>query len=101
MFEKTEQVRKLLSQRLNRQADVFTIDSMPLEICEVAREQRNKMGKESVHHSSDKGYCASQQKYFYGYKLHSVCSASGNTITTNQSAELNILWLINSTNRLN
>jgi hypothetical protein len=50
---------------------------MPLEICKISREQRNKMGKESVHHSPYKGYCASQKKYFYGYKLHSVCSAAG------------------------
>jgi hypothetical protein len=77
LFEKTEKVRKLLSARLNRQADVFAIDSMPLEICKISREQRNKMGKESEQHSPDKGYCASQKKYFYGYKLHSVCSNAG------------------------
>jgi len=77
LFGKTEQARKLLSARLNRQADVFAIDSMPLEICKISREQRNKMGKESEQHSPDKGYCASQKKYFYGYKLHSVCSAAG------------------------
>jgi hypothetical protein len=77
LFDKTEQARKLLSARLNKQADVFAIDSMPLEICKIAREQRNKMGKESEQHSPDKGYCASQKKYFYGYKLHSVCSAAG------------------------
>ena len=77
LFEKTEQVRNLLSDRLNKQADVFAIDSMPIEICKLSREQRNKMGKESVHHCPDKGYCASQKKYFYGYKLHSVCSAAG------------------------
>lgn len=77
LFEKTENVRKLLSERLNRQADVFAIDSMPLEICKLSREKRNKMGKESVSHCPDKGYCASQKKYFYGYKLHSVCSAAG------------------------
>ena len=77
LFEKTERVRKLLSEGLNRQADVFAIDSMPIEICKISREQRNKMGKESEHHSPDKGYCASQKKYFYGYKLHSVCSAAG------------------------
>ncbi len=82
LFYKTEQVRKLLSERLNRQADVFAIDSMPLEICKIAREQRNKMGKESVHHSPDKGYCASQKKYFYGYKLHSICSLFSNCIIT-------------------
>lgn len=77
LFEKTEDVRKLMAERLNRQADVFAIDSMPLEICKLAREGRNKMGKESEHHAPDKGYCASQKKYFYGYKLHSVCSAAG------------------------
>jgi Transposase DDE domain len=77
LFEKTEQARKLMAERLNRQSDLFAIDSMPLEICKLAREQRNKMGKESEHHAPDKGYCASQNKYFYGYKLHSVCSASG------------------------
>jgi hypothetical protein len=77
LFEKTEQVRKLMVERLNKQADVFAIDSMPLEICKISREQRNKMGKESEHHAQDKGYCASQKKYFYGYKLHSVCSAAG------------------------
>jgi Transposase DDE domain len=77
LFEKTEQARKLMAERLNEHADVFAIDTMPLEICKISREQRNKMGKESVHHSPDKGYCASQKKYFYGYKLHSVCSASG------------------------
>lgn len=77
LFTKTEQVRKSMVSMLNKQADVFAIDSMPLEICKISREQRNKMGKESVHHSPDKGYCASQKKYFYGYKLHSVCSAAG------------------------
>ncbi len=30
LFEKTEQVRKLLAERLNKQSDVFAIDSMPL-----------------------------------------------------------------------
>ena len=77
LFEKTERVRKLMAEQLNRQTDIFVIDSMPLEICKLSREKRNKMGKESVHHSPDKGYCASQKKYFYGYKLHSVCSAAG------------------------
>jgi hypothetical protein len=77
LFEKLEHARKLLAARLNAQADVFAIDSMPLEICKLSREKRNKMGKESPHCQPDKGYCASQKKYFYGYKLHSVCSAAG------------------------
>jgi len=35
------------------------------------------MSKESFHHSPDKRYCASEKKYFYSYKSHSVCSAAG------------------------
>jgi hypothetical protein len=77
LFEKTEGVRKSMAERINKQADVFAIDSMPLEICKISRERRNKMGKESAQYSPDTGYCASQKKYFYGYKLHSVCSAAG------------------------
>jgi hypothetical protein len=77
LFEKTEAVRKSMAERINKQADVFAIDSLPLQICKISREQRNKMGKEAAQHSPDKGYCASQKKYFYGYKLHRVCSAAG------------------------
>lgn len=77
LFAQTEAVRKSMAERINKQADIFAIDSMPLEICKMSREQRNKMGKEFEHHAPDKGYCASQKKYFYGYKLHSVCSAAG------------------------
>lgn len=77
LFEKMERVRKLMAERLNASADVFAIDSMPIEICKLSRQQRNKMGKESESYCPDKGYCASQKKYFYGYKLHSVCTAAG------------------------
>jgi hypothetical protein len=77
LFEKTEAVRKSMAAMLNKQADLSAIDSMLLEICKISREQRNKMGKESAHHQPDKGYCASQKKYFYGYKLYSVCSSAG------------------------
>ena len=64
LFEKTERVRKLMSKRINRHADVFAIDSMPIEICKLSREKRNKMGKESIYHSPDKGYCAFSEKIF-------------------------------------
>ena len=38
-----------MAECINEQADIFAIDSMPLEICKISREQRNKMGKESEH----------------------------------------------------
>lgn len=77
LFAKQEVVRARMTAQLNATSEVYAIDSMPLEICKLSRMQRNKMGKENIHSAPDKGYCASQKKYFYGYKLHSVCAASG------------------------
>ena len=64
LFEKTERVRNLISERLYRHVDAFAIDSMPIEVCKLSREKRNKMGKESIYHSPDKGYCAFSEKIF-------------------------------------
>lgn len=50
---------------------------MPLEVCRISREKRTKICKESYDSCPDKGFCASQNFYFYGYKLQAVCSASG------------------------
>ena len=77
LFAKQEAIRAGMTEQLNATTEVYAIDSMPLEICKLSRMQRNKMGKENIHSAPDKGYCASQKKYFYGYKLHSVCAASG------------------------
>lgn len=77
LFEFQEQIRSRLAGRLNELTNVFAIDSMPLEICKMARSERNKMGKEAEYSAPNKGFCASQNKYFYGYKLHGVCSPQG------------------------
>jgi hypothetical protein len=50
---------------------------MPLEICKNARASRSTICKESNFSSPNKGYCASQKTYYYGYKLHGICSFSG------------------------
>lgn len=77
LFQWTEFVRNTLAARINAIQEVYAIDSMPLEICKISRMERNKMGKENEYSMPDKGYCASQSKYYYGYKLHAVCSPSG------------------------
>jgi hypothetical protein len=64
LFEKTDDARKSMAEGINKQGDVFVIHSVPLEICKISRKQRNKMGKESAHHSPDKDYCGSRKKYF-------------------------------------
>jgi hypothetical protein len=50
---------------------------MPLEICKIARSSRSKICKEELYSMPSKGYCASQKMYYYGYKLHAVCSLKG------------------------
>ena len=55
----------------------FIVDSMPLEVCKLARSSRSKICKEVDYAIPNKGFCASQNLHFYGYKLHAVCSISG------------------------
>lgn len=73
----TENVRLQIAKEFNEFENCFIVDSMPLEICKNARASRSTICKEDVHSSPDKGYCASQKMYYYGYKLHGICSVSG------------------------
>jgi len=50
---------------------------MPLEICNLSRSSRSKIYREAKYTYPDRGYCASQQINYYGYKLHTVCSVGG------------------------
>jgi Transposase DDE domain len=77
LFQWQEKVRAVIAGILNEITEVYIMDSMPLEICKMSRMERNKLGKESEYSTPDKGYCASQDKWFYGYKLHVACSPSG------------------------
>lgn len=70
-------IRMKLAASFNEFEDVFVVDSMPLEICRLARSSRSKICKEELYSMSSKGYCASQKMYYYGYKLHAVCSLKG------------------------
>lgn len=77
LFRWLETIRQQVADTLNEINEVYAIDSMPLEICKISRQERNKMGKEDEVTAPDKGYCASQNKWYYGYKLHAACSPSG------------------------
>lgn len=77
LFAFTELVRTRLNQSFVEFEDYFIIDSMPLEICKMARHKRAKICKEDFETAPEKGFCASQNTWFYGYKLHAVCTISG------------------------
>ena len=72
-----DEIRLKLARQFNEFENCFVVDSMPLEICKIARSQRSKICKEADYALPNKGYCASQNMHFYGYKLHAVCSVQG------------------------
>ncbi len=72
-----EQIRLKLASYFNEFEEYFIVDSMPLEVCKLARSSRSTICKESSYCFPDKGYCASHDSKYYGYKLHAVCSISG------------------------
>ena len=77
LFIHLENIRKLMVAKFNEIETAFIVDSMPLEICKNARANRSKICKEDEYSFPSKGYCASQSSYYYGYKLHAVCTVSG------------------------
>jgi hypothetical protein len=77
LFSHTERLRKLLVPKTSCETDYFIVDSMPLEVCKLSRSSRSTSCKENYSSAPDKGYCASQQTYYHGYKLHAVCSLGG------------------------
>ena len=70
-------IRLKLAQEFNESENCFIVDSMPLEVCKMARVNRSKICKEQQYSMPNRGFCASQQLSFYGYKLHAVCSLNG------------------------
>lgn len=77
LFNVMEKVRQQLSMRFLEFEDCYLVDSMPLEVCKISREKRSTICKEDFQTAPDKGFCASQNLYFYGYKLQGVCSVNG------------------------
>jgi len=77
LFPYIEKLRQQLANRFNSHEDVFIIDSMPLAICKNVRASRSKICKEIGYAQPNKGFCAAQGVYYYGYKLHGICSLSG------------------------
>ena len=64
-------------EKFNDFENYLIVDSMPLEVYKLARSSRSKICKEVDYAIPNKGFCASQNLHFYGYKLHAVCSING------------------------
>jgi len=77
LFHFAEKIRHHLYSKFTEFENYFIVDSMPLEICKMARHNRIKICKADFKTAPDKGFCASQNAWYYGYKLHGVCTVSG------------------------
>lgn len=77
LFLFSEQIRTKLASDFLEFEDYFIVDSMPLEICKFSRHNRIRICKDEFETAPSKGFCASQNNWFYGYKLHGVCSVTG------------------------
>jgi len=77
LFPFIEKIRMKMVDKFNEFENYFVVDSMPLEVCKISRSSRSKICKDVDYAYPNKGFCASQNLHFYGYKLHAVCSISG------------------------
>jgi hypothetical protein len=77
LFPYMEKIRQILSQEFNEFEQYFIVDSMPLEVCKNSRANRSRICKELNYALPDRGFCASQNQHYYGYKIHAICSLSG------------------------
>jgi hypothetical protein len=77
LFGLTDSIRKQMAENIDEYEDIYCVDSKPVEICRLSRSGRCKVGKADYTTAPSKGYCASQDRYYYGYKLHAVCSING------------------------
>jgi len=70
-------IQKRMARRIVPSENIFILDSMPLEVCKVARGKRARICHETIRTAPEFGFCASQNQYFFGYKIHGICSLSG------------------------
>ncbi|TVR15797.1 MAG: IS982 family transposase [Balneolaceae bacterium] len=73
----TVQLASVWGQALCPDEDTYIVDSIPISIAHIAREHSTTACRESFHSAPDKGYCASLDDYYIGYKLHLVVSLDG------------------------
>ena len=73
-----EELHKRIAMEMDGGEEQFFVDSKPIEVCRVARGKRCKMGRTgNFSQAPDFGFCASQNKCYFGYKLHALCGLSG------------------------
>lgn len=76
LFLYIEEIRKTLSAKFTFMSNLYIVDSMPVQICELVRANRSKICSTSDIYPAF-GYCASKKMHYFGFKLHLVCDENG------------------------
>ncbi len=74
---KIEQFRQQMAAQLVPEESYYFVDSMPLEVCKMARSKRSRICQDNEQTSPDYGFCAAQNSHYFGYKIHAVCTPQG------------------------
>jgi hypothetical protein len=73
----TNAIRYNVAMDIDAGEDYFIVDSKPLPVCRNIRANRSKMGNNNAQLSPNFGYCATQEQYYYGYKIHLTSGLRG------------------------
>ena len=66
------------SEQVSENDDLFIIDSIPIPVCKISREKSSTVGRKPADElEATKGWSATDQQYYIGYKLHLITSSSG------------------------
>lgn len=76
-FNLQDKIRERIAHEIDKDEDIYTVDSKPFQVCKLSRMKRCKVGKNNFATAPDFGYCASQGTWYFGYKLHAVASING------------------------
>lgn len=77
LYSYIQKLNQIIASRLNENEDAYIVDSIPVPVCQIAREKRSKICKEVFENAPDKGFSAVSKAYYYGYKLHLITSVRG------------------------
>ena len=73
LFPYIEKLRIKMAEKFNEFENYFVIDSMPLEVCKMARSSRSKICKEVDYAIPNKGFCANLKSFICNQLCNSCC----------------------------
>ena len=90
-----DKIRTRIADKIDEGENYLIIDSKPLLICKPRRNKRVKFRGDSYEQDPDFGFCASQNLYYKGYKLHCTCGITGvlHTFTITKASVHDIAFL--------